>query len=76
MQLIIVCFMSLNTAKVTKIITTCPHCFNTIGNEYADFGGRYEVVHHTEFLAQLVSEGRLQPEAGNRKIKSLESQTG
>jgi Fe-S oxidoreductase len=59
---------TLNEAKVTKIITTCPHCFNTIGSEYADFGGRYEVIHHTEFLAGLVREGRLNPMAGERKI--------
>jgi len=59
---------TLNAAKVTKIVTTCPHCFNTIGTEYPDFGGRYEVVHHTEFLAQLMREGRLQAEAGERKI--------
>ena len=59
---------TLNESKVTKIVTTCPHCFNTIGNEYADFGGGYEVVHHTEFLAELVREGKLQPEAGSRKI--------
>src|SRR5438105_14984955 len=59
---------TLNEAKVTKIITTCPHCFNTIGNEYADFGGRYEVIHHTEFLAELVRDGKLKPEAGARKI--------
>ncbi|HLZ93717.1 MAG TPA: (Fe-S)-binding protein [Candidatus Dormibacteraeota bacterium] len=59
---------TLNGAKVTKIVTTCPHCFNTIGSEYPDFGGRYEVVHHTEFLAQLVREGKLEPQAGERKI--------
>jgi Fe-S oxidoreductase len=59
---------TLNSAKVTRIVTTCPHCFNTIGNEYPDFGGRYEVVHHTEFLAQLVDEGRLKPEPGGRTI--------
>jgi Fe-S oxidoreductase len=59
---------TLNEAKVTKIITTCPHCFNTIGSEYADFGGRYEVVHHTEFLAELVREGKLKTLAGERKI--------
>ena len=59
---------TLNEAKVTKIITTCPHCFNTIGSEYADFGGRYEVVHHTEFLAGLVREGKLKTLAGERKI--------
>ena len=59
---------TLNGAGVRKIITTCPHCFNTLGNEYADFGGRYEVVHHTEFLAQLVREGKLSPQAGDQKI--------
>jgi Fe-S oxidoreductase len=59
---------TLNEAKVTKIITTCPHCFNTIGSEYADFGGRYEVIHHTEFLAGFVREGKLKTLAGDRKI--------
>ena len=59
---------TLNEAKVTKIVTTCPHCFNTIGNEYSDFGGHYEVVHHTQFLAQLVREGRLKPLADDRTI--------
>ena len=59
---------TLNEARVTKIITTCPHCFNTIGSEYADFGGHYEVVHHTEFLAGLVREGKLKTLAGDRKI--------
>jgi len=59
---------TLNGAKVTKIVTTCPHCFNTIGREYPDFGGTYEVVHHTEFLAELVREGRLQAQPGARKI--------
>ncbi len=59
---------TLNDAGVKKIVTTCPHCFNTIGNEYPDFGGRYEVVHHTEFLAELVREGKLNPLAGEQKI--------
>jgi Fe-S oxidoreductase len=59
---------TLNGAGVKKIVTTCPHCFNTIGNEYPDFGGRYEVVHHTEFLAELVREGKLNPLAGEQKI--------
>ncbi|HEY1420877.1 MAG TPA: (Fe-S)-binding protein [Candidatus Dormibacteraeota bacterium] len=59
---------TLNGASVKKIITTCPHCFNTIGNEYPDFGGRYEVVHHTDFLAGLVREGRLSPAADGRTI--------
>jgi Fe-S oxidoreductase len=52
---------TLNEAGVTKIIANCPHCFNTLANEYPDFGGSYEVVHHTELLAKLVSEGRLRP---------------
>src|SRR6266851_2903623 len=59
---------TLNGAGVKKIVTTCPHCFNTIGNEYPDFGGRYEVVHHSEFLAGLVREGKLTPVAGDRTI--------
>ena len=54
---------TLNEAGVTKIVASCPHCFNTIGNEYPDFGGDYEVVHHTELLADLVRDGRLAPSA-------------
>jgi Fe-S oxidoreductase len=52
---------TLNEAGVTKIVANCPHCFNTLANEYPDFGGRYEVVHHSELLAELVREGRLSP---------------
>ena len=59
---------TLNEAGVTKIVASCPHCFNTIGNEYPDFGGRYEVVHHSELLAELVREGRLSPAAGSETI--------
>jgi Fe-S oxidoreductase len=51
---------TLNEAGVTKIVASCPHCFNTLGNEYPDFGGNYEVVHHTELLADLVREGKLE----------------
>jgi Fe-S oxidoreductase len=47
--------------EVKTIITACPHCFNTLFNEYPQFGGVFEVVHHTEYLARLVKEGRLQP---------------
>jgi len=54
---------TLNEAGVTKIVASCPHCFNTLGNEYPDFGGRYEVVHHTELIAELVRDGRVQPKA-------------
>ena len=50
---------TLNESGVTKIVASCPHCFNTLGNEYPDFGGDYEVVHHSELLAELVREGRL-----------------
>jgi Fe-S oxidoreductase len=59
---------TLNSAGVTKIVTSCPHCFNTLGNEYPDFGGSYEVVHHSELLAELVREGRLAPAAGDERI--------
>ncbi|HWD69927.1 MAG TPA: (Fe-S)-binding protein [Solirubrobacteraceae bacterium] len=52
---------TLNEAGVRKIIANCPHCFNTLANEYPDFGGSYEVVHHSELLARLVAEGRLRP---------------
>ncbi len=47
-----------------KIVTTCPHCFNTLGREYPQLDGHYEVVHHTQLLNQLVREGRLVPVAG------------
>ena len=54
---------TLNRYSVRKIVTSCPHCFNTFANEYPQFGGKYEVFHHSEFLAALVSEGRLKPVA-------------
>jgi Fe-S oxidoreductase len=50
--------------NVRKILTACPHCFNTFKNEYPQLGGRYEVVHHSEFLNDLVASGRLTPTAG------------
>ena len=46
-----------------KIVATCPHCFNTIANEYPQLGGHYEVVHHTQLLGKLVDEGKLVPYA-------------
>jgi Fe-S oxidoreductase len=52
---------TLNDAGVKKIVATCPHCFNTLANEYPQFGGTYEVIHHTQLLAKLVEEGRLTP---------------
>ena len=59
---------TLNGAGVRKVIASCPHCFNTLANEYGDFGGEYEVVHHTELLARLVREGRLEPRGDARAI--------
>ncbi|MGH2405650.1 MAG: (Fe-S)-binding protein [bacterium] len=53
----------LNRHGVEKIVTPCPHCYNTIKNEYPQFGGRYEVWHHTQLLARLVEEGRIAPVA-------------
>ncbi|MCG5215354.1 heterodisulfide reductase-related iron-sulfur binding cluster [Streptosporangium soli] len=52
---------TLNEAGVKKIVATCPHCFNTLANEYPQLGGTYEVVHHTQLLAHLVDEGKLTP---------------
>ena len=52
---------TLNRYGVKKIITQCPHCFNTLGNEYPQFGGHFKVLHHSEVIAQLVEEGRLRP---------------
>ncbi|MFH1419387.1 MAG: (Fe-S)-binding protein [Planctomycetota bacterium] len=49
----------LNQYKFNKLVTLCPHCFNTLKNEYPDFGGNYTVLHHTQLLAELVREGRL-----------------
>jgi len=54
---------TLNAAGVRKIVAWCPHCFNTLRNEYPDFGGDYEVIHHTQLLAQLVADGRLAPQS-------------
>ncbi|MDR1825347.1 MAG: (Fe-S)-binding protein [Bifidobacteriaceae bacterium] len=51
----------LNQAGATKIVVTCAHCFNSLAGEYGPFGGHYEVVHHTELLADLVEAGRLTP---------------
>jgi Fe-S oxidoreductase len=50
---------TLDRYQVKKIVTSCPHCFNTFANEYPQFGGRYEVFHHSEYLARLVDEGKL-----------------
>ena len=59
---------TLGEAGVTRIVTSCPHCFNTLGSEYTDFGGSYEVVHHTELLAELLADGRLEAPEGTDPI--------
>ena len=51
----------LNEIKAKKIVVTCPHCLNTLGREYPQVGGHYEVAHHTQLLSSLVSDGRLTP---------------
>lgn len=53
---------TMNTLGVKRIVATCPHCFNTLTNEYPRLAGRYEVVHHTQLLQDLVAQGRLKPE--------------
>jgi Fe-S oxidoreductase len=52
---------TLNEAGARKIVASCPHCFNTIAREYPQLGGNYEVIHHTQLLAQLVADGRIKP---------------
>jgi Fe-S oxidoreductase len=59
---------TLGEAGVTKIVASCAHCFNTLANEYPDFDGRYEVVHHSELLAGLIKEGRLSPHADGGRV--------
>ncbi|MEM5566142.1 (Fe-S)-binding protein [Psychroserpens sp. AS72] len=61
----------MNAYEVKKIVTSCPHCFNTIKNEYPGLGGNYEVMHHTQFLKSLLSEGRLTIEGGKYKGKRI-----
>jgi Fe-S oxidoreductase len=52
---------TLNRYDVKKIVTACPHCFNTIKNEYKDFGGNYEVFHHSQFIARMIADGKIKP---------------
>ncbi|MFT4202367.1 MAG: (Fe-S)-binding protein [Chitinophagaceae bacterium] len=62
----------LNGYEVKKIVTTCPHCFNTLKNEYPALGGNYEVIHHTAFLQQLINEGKIvMKEGGAFKGKKI-----
>ena len=62
---------TLNAYEVTKIVTTCPHCFNTLKNEYPDLGGNYEVIHHTQLLKKLLKEEKLTIQGGKFKGKRI-----
>ncbi|HMU46959.1 MAG TPA: (Fe-S)-binding protein [Chitinophagaceae bacterium] len=62
----------LNNYGIKKIVTACPHCFNTLKNEYPVLGGTYEVIHHTTFLQQLIDEGKIKmKEGGSFKGKKI-----
>lgn len=61
----------MNSYEIKKIVTACPHCFNTIKNEYPSLGGQYEVVHHTQFLKSLIDSGRLSIQGGQFKGKRI-----
>jgi len=63
---------TLNGYNVKKIVTACPHCFNTLKNEYPELGGNYEVIHHTQLLQQLINDGRIKiTEGGTFKGKKI-----
>ena len=57
--------------NVKRIVTACPHCFNTLKNEYPELGGNYEVIHHTQFLQSLLNEGQITVEGGTFKGKKI-----
>ncbi len=62
----------LNGYEIKKIVTTCPHCFNTLKNEYPALGGNYEVIHHTQLLQELINDGRIKmKEGGSFKGKKI-----
>ncbi len=61
----------LNAYEVKKIVTACPHCFNTLKNEYPELGGNYDVVHHTELLKSLIEDGKITVEGGKFKGKRI-----
>jgi Fe-S oxidoreductase len=61
----------LNGYGIKKIVTACPHCFNTLKNEYPELGGNYEVVHHTQLLQSLIDSGKLKVEGGKFKGKKI-----
>jgi Fe-S oxidoreductase len=63
--------MVLNGYAVTKIVTACPHCFNTLKNEYPALGGHYEVLHHSQLIQELLDNGKIKVEGGAYKGKKI-----
>ena len=61
----------LNSYNIKKIVTTCPHCFNTLKNEYPELGGNYEVIHHTQLINDLIKDGRIGVSGGTFKGKKI-----
>jgi Fe-S oxidoreductase len=61
----------MNGYGIKNIVTTCPHCFNTLKNEYPSLGGNYKVMHHTQFLQDLIDSGKLKVEGGAFKGKKI-----
>ena len=61
----------LNGYNIKKIVTACPHCFNTLKNEYPELGGQYDVMHHTQFIKSLLNDGRLTVDGGSFKGKRI-----
>lgn len=61
----------LNAYQIKRIVTACPHCFNTLKNEYPDLGGHYQVQHHSQFLQELIDTGKLRVEGGAFRGKKI-----
>ena len=61
----------LNAYEVKRIVTTCPHCFNIMKNEYPELGGKFEVIHHSQFIQKLLEDGKLTVEGGTFKGKKI-----
>lgn len=61
----------MNAYEIKKVVTACPHCFNTLKNEYPELGGAYDVMHHTQFLKTLLDDGRITIEGGSYKGKRI-----
>ena len=61
----------MNAYEIKKVVTACPHCFNTLKNEYPELGGKFDVMHHTQFLKTLLDDGRITIEGGQYKGKRI-----